>query len=278
VPEVRSPTLRRRELGVLLRSRRLQLGLTVEQVAEHLECSPSKISRMETGHRGVTPRDVRDLCDLYEITDQAGRDKLVALARESRQSAWWQSYDLPYSMYVGLEAEATAIGDFQSSVVPGLLQTPDYARAGHLGAFPVLSPEEIDRRIEAKLTRQQLLIRSGGPALSAVLDEAVLHRLTGGTTVMYAQLSKLLEVTKLSNITIQVIPFTVGAHPGVESNFSILELPPPSPGVVFVEGLVGSIYLEKPDDLDRYQKIFARLKEIALSPQDSIGLIARLRG
>lgn len=275
---MRSPTLRRRELGVLLRSRRLQLGLTVEQVAEHLECSPSKISRMETGHRGVTPRDVRDLCDLYEITDQAGRDKLVELARESRQSAWWQSYDLPYSMYVGLEAEATAIGDFQSSVVPGLLQTPDYARAGHLGAFPVLSPEEIDRRIEAKLTRQKLLIRPGGPALSAVLDEAVLHRLTGGAAVMRAQLSKLLEVTKLSNITIQVIPFTVGAHPGVESNFSILELPPPSPGVVFVEGLVGSIYLEKPDDLDRYHKIFARLKEIALSPQDSIGLIARLRG
>lgn len=278
MPEVRSPTLRRRELGVLLRSRRLQLGLTVEQVAEHLECSTSKVSRMETGHRGVTSRDVRDLCDLYQVTDQAERDRLMELARESRQSAWWQSYDLPYSMYVGLEAEATAIGDFQSSVVPGLLQTPDYARAGHLGAFPVLSPEEIDRRIEAKLTRQRLLTRPGGPTISAVLDEAVLHRLTGGAAVMRAQLGKLLEVTKLPNITIQVIPFTVGAHPGVESNFSILELPPPSPGVVFVEGLVGSIYLEKPDDLDRYHKIFARLKEIALSPQDSFDLIARLRG
>lgn len=278
MPEVRSPTLRRRELGVLLRSRRLQLGLTVEQVAEHLECSTSKVSRMETGHRGVTSRDVRDLCDLYQVTDQAERDRLMELARESRQPAWWQSYDLPYSMYVGLEAEATAIGDFQSSVVPGLLQTPDYARAGHLGAFPVLSPEEIDRRIEAKLTRQRLLTRPGGPTISAVLDEAVLHRLTGGAAVMRAQLGKLLEVTKLPNITIQVIPFTVGAHPGVESNFSILELPPPSPGVVFVEGLVGSIYLEKPDDLDRYHKIFARLKEIALSPQDSFDLIARLRG
>lgn len=278
MPEVRSPTLRRRELGVLLRSRRLQLGLTVEQVAEHLECSTSKISRMETGHRGVTSRDVRDLCDLYQVNDKAERDRLMELARESRQSAWWQSYDLPYSMYVGLEAEATAIGDFQSSVVPGLLQTADYARAGHLGAFPVLSPEEIDRRIEAKLTRQRLLTRPGGPTISAVLDEAVLHRLTGGAAVMRAQLGKLLEVTKLSNITIQVIPFTVGAHPGVESNFSILELPPPSPGVVFVEGLVGSIYLEKPDDLDRYHKIFARLKEIALSPQDSFDLIARLRG
>lgn len=278
MPEVRSPTLRRRELGVLLRGRRLRRGLTVEQVAEHLECSPSKISRMETGHRGVTARDVRDLCDLYGITDEAERDRLLGLARESRQPAWWQSYDLPYSMYVGLEAEATAIGDFQSSVVPGLLQTAEYARAGHLGAFPLLSPEDIERRIEAKLTRQQLLAKPGGPAFSAVLDEAVLHRLTGGAKVMRGQLDKLLQVSGLPNITIQVIPFSFGAHPGVESNFSILELPPPSPGVVFVEGLVGSIYLEKPDDLDRYQKIFARLKEIALSPQDSIDMIARSRG
>lgn len=276
MPEVRSPTVRRRELGALLRALRQELGLTVEQVAEHLECSPSKISRMETGQRGVTARDVRDLCDLYQVTSQPERERLMRLAREGRETAWWQSYDLPYSTYVGLEAEGTAISDFQSSVVPGLLQTADYARAGHLGALPLLSPEEIERRIEAKLTRQQVLTRPDPSALAAVLDEAVLHRMVGGPDVMRAQLEKLTDAASLPNITIQVIPFALGAHPGVESNFNILELPSPAPGVVFVEGLAGSIYLEKPEDLDRYRQIFQRLQQIALNPQETIDLIRQL--
>src|SRR6266480_715014 len=134
VPEVRSPTVRRRELGALLRALRLESGLTVEQAANRLLFSMSKLSRMETGHGVTTTRDVRDLCDLYGVTDEAERDHMMQLAAEGKQQAWWQSYDLPYSTYVGLEAEATVISDFQSSVVPGLLQTADYARAGHEGA------------------------------------------------------------------------------------------------------------------------------------------------
>lgn len=277
MPEVRSPTVRRRELGALLRKLRTEKGLTVEQAAEQLMFSMSKLSRMETGHGVATPRDIRDVCSLYEVTDEAERERMLKLAAEGKQAGWWQSYDLPYSTYVGLEAEATAISDFQSSVVPGLLQTADYARAGHEGAMPRLSSEEIERRIEAKLTRQALLGQDDPPAFSAVLDEAVLHRLVGGPAVMSAQLVRLIEVANRPKVTIQVIPFTLGAHPGVESNFNILEMPSPTPGVVFVEGLVGSIYLERSEELARYRQIFERLQAIALSPKDTIALIAEIR-
>jgi hypothetical protein len=232
---------------------------------------------METGHGLATPRDIRDLCDLYDVTDEAERDRMMRLAREAKQAGWWQGYDLPYSTYVGLEAEAIKISDFQSSVVPGLLQTADYARAGHEGTMPRLSNEEIERRIEAKLTRQSLLTQPDPPSFMAVLDEAVLHRAVGGPRVMDAQLERLIEAACLPNVTLQVIPFGVGAHPGLESNFNILELPAPALGVVFVEGLVGSIYLERPDDLKRYREVFERLQNIALSPKDTIDAIAHIR-
>jgi transcriptional regulator with XRE-family HTH domain len=277
VPEVRSPTVRRRELGALLRKLRTDKGLTVEQVAEQLMFSMSKLSRMETGHGIAAPRDVRDLCDLYGVTDEAERDHMMQLAAEGKQQAWWQSYELTYATYVGLEAEAVAIGDFQSSVVPGLLQIADYARAGHETAMPRLSPRQIEMQIEAKLTRQGLLTRSVPPSFKAILDEAVLHRAVGGPRVMAVQLAHLIETAGLPNVTIQVIPFAVGSHPGLESNFNILELTPPTPSVVFVEGLVGSVYLERPEDLKRYREVFERLQIIALSPKDSIDMIAEIR-
>lgn len=248
----------------------------MEQVATRLLCSPSKISRLETGQRGATLRDVRDLCDLYGITKQADRDHLMTLAREGKQQAWWQHYDLRYSTLVGLEAEATAISGFQSSVVPGLLQTPEYARAGHEVAMPRLEPDEIERQIEAKITRQQVLLREEPPSFDVVLDEAVLHRVTGGPRVMRAQLDRLIDVGRLPNVTIRILPFAVGAHPALESNFSILELPA-TPGVVFVEGMVGSIYLERQEGLERYKRVFGRLRSISLSPEDTVDAIARMR-
>jgi len=277
VPEVRSPTVRRRELGALLRRLRLEKGLTVEQSAERLMFSMSKLSRMETGHGVATPRDVRDLCDLYSVTDEAERDRLMRLAREGKQQGWWQSYELTYATYVGLEAEAVAISDFQSSVVPGLLQTADYARAGHEAAMPRLSPAQIGMQIEAKLTRQSLLTQASPPSFEAVLDEAALHRMVGGPHVMAAQLEHLIEAASLPNVTIQVIPFAIGSHPGLESNFNILELLPPTPSVVFVEGLVGSVYLERAEDLKRYRKVFERLQSVALSPKDTVSAIAKIR-
>ena len=277
VPEVRSPTVRRRELGALLRGLRLAKGLTVEQAAERLMFSMSKLSRIETGHGAASLRDIRDLCDLYEVNDEAERERMMQLARQGKQQGWWQSYELTYATYVGLEAEAVAIRDYQSSVVPGLLQTADYARAGHEAAMPRLSPDQIEMQIEAKLTRQGLLTQRDPPSFETVLDEATLHRVAGGPEVMAAQLAHLIEASRLPNVTIQVIPFAVGSHPGLESNFNILELPPPTASVVFVEGLVGSMYLERADDLERYRKVFERLQSMALSPKDTISTIAKIR-
>jgi transcriptional regulator with XRE-family HTH domain len=276
VSEVRSPTVRRRELGALLRKLRTESGLTVEQAADRLLFSMSKLSRMETGHGVATPRDIRDLCDLYGVTDEAEREHMTKLAAEGKQQAWWQSYDLGYATYVGLETEAVAISAFQSSVVHGLLHTGDYARAGHEGAMPRLDPEQIELQIEAKLTRQHILTRTDPPRFTVVLDEAALHRLVGGRRVMAEQLAKILDVSARPNITVQVLPYEVGAHPAVESNFTILELPDPTPGVVFVEGLIGSTYLEREEDLARYQSIFRKLESIALSPQGSHDLINNL--
>ena len=230
---------------------------------------------METGHGIATPRDIRDLCDLYEVADEAERDRMMTLAREGKRRAWWQSYDLAYATYVGLEEEAVAISAFQSSVVHGLLHTADYARANHESAMPRLDADQIDLQIEAKLTRQRILTRDDPPSFAVVLDEAALYRMVGGRQVMAAQLARILDMSALPNVKVQVLPYELGAHPAMESNFTILELPDPAPGVVFVEGLIGSTYLERPDDLKRYHEIFRKLQSIALNPQDTADLVAK---
>jgi transcriptional regulator with XRE-family HTH domain len=272
-----SPTVRRRELGALLRKLREDKGLSVRQVTDHLMCSASKISRLETGERGATLRDVRDLCDLYRVGSARERNRLMTLAREAKEQGWWQSYDLPYSTYVGLEAEAVSIYGFQSSVVPGLLQTADYARTGHESVLPRLDPSVIEQGVQARLARQKMLSREQPPIFKVIMDEAVLHRAVGGPNVMSEQLKKMLAFSEMQNLTIQVIPFETGAHPAAESNFSILEMKSSTLDVVFVEGLVGSVYLEREVDLVRYNKIFNHLQEISLDPKDSATLIAKIQ-
>src|ERR1700761_1093600 len=159
LPEARnssgsSPTVRRRELGALLRALRTRQGLTVEQVAGELLCSPSKVSRMETGQRGATLRDIRDLCDLYRVTAAAERERLMELAREGKQQGWWQSFGLDFATYVGLEAAAVAISCYMSSVVPGILQTSEYARAMHEAGHQDYSDEKISEHVEVRMRRQ----------------------------------------------------------------------------------------------------------------------------
>lgn len=276
MPEVRSPALRRRELGALLRVLRNEKGLTVEQVAERLLCSPSKVSRMETG-QGATARDVRDLCDLYEVADPAERDRMMTLAREGKGPARWQRYELAYATYAELEQGALAISAFQSSVVHGLLHTAAYARAQHESSMPRLDPDQIKLQIEAKLARQRILTQANPPAFAVVLDEAALHRMVGGRQVMAEQLAKILDISALPNAKVQILPFELGAHPALESNFAILRLPDPATDVVFVEGMIGSAYLDRPEDLERYNTVFNELQSIALSPKDTSDLIAKLR-
>lgn len=277
VPEVRSPTLRRRELGARLRTLRQDQGMTVEQVAEHLLCSPSKVSRMETGQRGATLRDVRDLCALYGVTDEAQVDHLMTLVREGKQQGWWQSYDLDYATYIGLEEAAVSLRYFQSSIVPGILQTPGYARAMHQAGFQEYPPGRIDEHVDVRMRRKRLLTRDPPLQVSVVLDEAVLHRVVGGPAVMAEQLSHLVELAKLPSVTIQIIPFSAGAHPAMDSMFDILDFSESTtPSLVYVEGLMGLLYLERTQDVSRYVLVFELLRTVALAPEESIELISEV--
>jgi transcriptional regulator with XRE-family HTH domain len=278
VPEVRSPRVRRRELGGKLRALRQEQGMTVEQVAVQLLCSPSKVSRMETGQRGATLRDVRDLAGIYGVTDEIQIARLMDLAREGKQQGWWQSYDLLefFVSYVDLEAGAEAVKYYQTSIVPGLLQTAEYAQAMLDVAVPKPTSEQTVERLEVKLKRQLRLTQEPVLRVWALLDEAVLHRVVGGPAVMAKQLDKLVELASKPNVTIQVIAYDAGAHPAMGSTFNILDFAASAPSVVYVEGLVGGIYLDRPQDIDRYQQVFELLLAQALSPQESTELIAKM--
>lgn len=272
-----SPTVRRRELGALLRALRTEAGMTVEQVAEQLLVSSSKISRLETGRRGANARDIRDLCDIYGIKDPVRREHLTTLAREGRSAAWWQPFDLPYATYVGLESAALAIRDFEPGVFPGLLQTSQYARAVHDRTLEQLSSELVEQRLEVRRTRQQILARENPPLLAAIIDEAVLHRVVGGPAVMNAQLASTIAACRQqANVTVQILPFGAGAHPALDSTFILLEFAPPVAGVVYVEGLVGQIYLERPQDFQKYTQVFEQLAEMSLGPKDSVDLMTQV--
>jgi transcriptional regulator with XRE-family HTH domain len=276
VPEVRSPTVRRRELGALLRKLRTEKGLTVEQAADQLMFSMSKLSRMETGHGAPSRRDIRDLCALYEVTDEAERKRMMNLAVEGRQAGWWQSYDLnQFADYVGLEADAVSVKNYQSILVPGLLQTPDYARAVNEAVIPQPDPERLEEQTEVRLRRQDRLTQDPPLRFGAILDEAALHRVIGGPAVMEAQLRHLTELSKLPNVTLQVIPFSAGGHPAMDSTFNVLEFADAVPGVVYVEGLVGWVYMKRSRDVERYVGVFERLCHMALPPRESVELIEK---
>ena len=277
MPSETNPTLRRRELGFLLRQLRTERGLSIDDVAERAMFSATKLSRLETGRVGASPRDIRDLCIVYGITDGAERERLMALAREGKQRAWWQQLDLPYATYVGLEAEATSISDYNPDIVPGLLQVEGYARAIFESGDPPLDPPTLEGRIKARIRRQALLAREDAPLLHCVVDEGALRRAIGGHAIMRAQLARIIEAASLPNVTFQVIPFEVGAHPGLDSNFVILEIAEPMVNdVVYVEGAAGNIYLETDNELERYRRIFSRLQSIALDPEGSVAMVTRI--
>lgn len=277
VPDEVNPTLRRRELGFLLRQLRTERGLSMEDVTRQAMFSPTKLSRLETGRVGASARDIRDLCIVYGISDAAERDRLMDLAREGKKRTWWQSYDLPYTTYIELEAEAASISNYDTNVVPGLLQVAEYARAIFQVSEPPYTETAIERHIEARIRRQALLERDDAPLLRYLVDEIALRRPVGGSAVMAEQLARIIEVASMRKVTFQIIPLSVGAHPGFDSNFVILELGKQMVNdVVYVEGPVGNIYLEGGADLERYKRIFSRLQTMALSAEDSLAMAARI--
>ena len=272
-----SPTVRRRRLALELRRLREAARLTCEEVAEHLECSASKISRVETGRVSVSPRDVRDMLELYGVpADQ--RESLVQLARDSRQKGWWHAYSdtmqPQMATYIGLESAASEIRIYEVSLIPGLLQTEDYARAV-IRAGMVNSPaEDIDRRVSLLMARQPAVVRDDPPKVWAVLDEAALRRRVGGSGLMRLQLEHLLAQAALPNVAVQVIPFAGGAHPAMGRPFIILVFPERvDTDVVYLEDLTSALYLEDVAEVDRYNVFFNHLRATALSFDDSAALI-----
>jgi transcriptional regulator with XRE-family HTH domain len=268
LPPAGSPTIRRRELGALLRALRTERGWTAEQVVGQLGLgmSTSKLSRLETGHRGASARDINQLCDLYEV-DGDQRQRMLELAREGKQRAWWQPLGLPYSTYVGMEAEAASISDYGLGIIPGLLQTPEYARAIVRATLPDLEPEAVEQRVQGRMTRQQLLFRSDGPRFEAVVDESVLHRVVGSPAIMRSQLERLLELSELPSVTLRVIPYEAGALPAGNNKFIILSFVQPAvPDVVFIEGLTGDLYLDDPAEVETYRATYGTLLRLAADP------------
>lgn len=277
--ETHSPTVRRRRLGMELRRLREASSLMIEDVARHLECSMSRVSRIETGKSVARIRDVRDMLDLYEVADAGQREQLLTLAKEAQQRGWWTEYEAVLSAgldtYVGLEASAASIRSFQTHLIPGLLQTEEYSRALIRVARPGESPANIDRMISLRRRRQTMLAESGHLELWAVLDEAVLRRPIGGAAVMRAQLTRLLEADELPSVTIQVLPFARGAHPGLDGAFTIMGFPDPTDlDVVYVDSPAGNIFLEKERDVRRHTTWFDHLRATALPPDESAEFIA----
>ncbi|ROQ94301.1 helix-turn-helix protein [Streptomyces sp. 2132.2] len=276
-----NPTVSRRRLGSELRRLREISGMTTQQVAERLLISQPKISLLENGRRVVKPRDVRDLCGLYGVQDQRRVEHLMQLAGESGQQGWWNSYgDIPYGAYIGLEAEAAAIRLYEPLVVPGLLQTPAYARAVIAGTIPLITPEKAAARLQVRLRRQDRLRAPGDPLrLWIVLDESVLRRVVGSREVMREQLDHLNHLSAQPHITVQVLPHEVGAHPGVSGQFSLLEFAEAGDvSVVYLERFTSDLYLEKRSDVRFYRDMYAHLQAQALSPDGTRRLVNEVIG
>ncbi|MEV3931873.1 MULTISPECIES: helix-turn-helix transcriptional regulator [unclassified Streptomyces] len=263
-----NPTVRRRRLGQELRRLREIKGMTAEEVAERLLVSQSKISRLENGRRSISQRDVRDLCGVYEVEDHRVVDSLMQMAKDSRQQGWWHAFgDIPYSVYIGLETDAESLRVYEPQIVPGLLQTRSYAEALINGALPEAPPSDIEKRVNVRARRQDRVNAPEHPLrLWAVIDESALRRLVGGKQVMIEQLEHLVEQSQLPHVTVQVLPFDMGAHPGINGQYAILEFPDAADSsVVYIEGVTSDLYLEKANDVQRYSVMYEHLRAQALN-------------
>jgi transcriptional regulator with XRE-family HTH domain len=277
-------TVPRRQLGRSLRALRVEAGLTVRAAAKELERSEPTLWRMEAGQVAVRALDVEQMCRLYGAKEDMTK-ALMALARETKAKGWWQGYGdvVPewFDLYVGLEAAANRIGWYESELVPGLFQTPDYARvlisADHSGA----EDEEIDRWVQLRMGRQAILRRPiDPPVLQVALRESVLRCPVGGNAVMANQLGHMIEVSELPNVSLRVVPFTTGLHPGMMSGpFEVLRFPvngggqESEPPTVYADIYTGAIYLDKPHEVERYDQAFREIWETALGESASRDLI-----
>jgi transcriptional regulator with XRE-family HTH domain len=273
-----SPTVRRRQLIAELKRLRESADLTQEDVARRLDWHHTKVFRIETGRTGPHPNDVRAMLDAYGVTDRAQREALVQLAKDARQRGWWYSYRdvLPhqYEFFIGLEQEAASIRTFELAVIPGLIQTEDYARALVRGGPLELDHDEAERRVEVRMARQRVLAKQDRPQLWAIVDESAIRRIIGGPAVMRAQLESLIAASDQARTTVQIVPFTVGAHPGTVGSFIILGFAQPAEiDVVYMETIGGNLSVDKAEEVEHYATAFDHLRAVALSPGDTRAML-----
>jgi len=253
-----------------------------DAVAEQMGCSAPTITRIEAALVGARIADVTMLLEIYEVPAHA-RDVLLQLARDARKRGWWDklSDTIPeyFQSYVGLEEDASSISGYETEYIPGLFQTEEYGRAV-IGAEPIRPPEEeLAQHISIRMKRQELLTSANPPEMWMVLNEAVIRRQVGGKEAMRRQLRHLLELSQQNTINIQVLAFDTGVHPAMNGGFRVMKFPKPSdPDVVYVEYWRGSIYLEAPNDVDAYNRLFDHLRATALGPDETRRLIEQAAG
>jgi len=278
---VRSPTAVRRELGQRLRGLRTDKGMTVAEAAAQVGFSQSKLTKIELAQAVATRDEVLKMLDVYDETDTGQQAVLMAMVRAGARKEWWESrHALPpkFGSYLGLESIASALQAYETTLVLGLLQTSDYARALLRAERPELLPHEIDRLVDLRMRRQEILTRGDPPPLTlwAVMDEAVLRRQIGGRETMHAQLLRLIERSELPNVTLLVMPDDLGAHAGLDGPFAMFQFEASARPVVYVEGQAGNLYLEKDDDLRRCQQTMNHLLAAAPGPERSLALIQQV--
>ncbi|GAA0852292.1 helix-turn-helix transcriptional regulator [Streptosporangium amethystogenes subsp. fukuiense] len=276
-----SPTARRRRLGIELRRLREAASLNGTDVAAALGWSGTKVSRIETGRVSVHHGDVSDLLDHYKVTDDTLRQELITLARESRQKGWWHRHrdtlKTGFDSYIGLEADAAMIRTYEAQVIPGLLQTEAYAQAVIEATEMKSVAPQVEKKVEVRLARQQLLTRDVPIHLHVVLDQATLVREVGGAETMSEQFGFLLQRSRLPNITIQVLPFERGAHSAMDGPFIILDFPNPAdPALVYIEQAVSGLVLEEAEEIGEYIQMFDSLTAQALAAEESAALISSM--
>nr|WP_285761220.1 helix-turn-helix transcriptional regulator [Nocardiopsis ansamitocini] len=274
-----SPTVRRRRLSALLRHLRTESGKTLEVAASALEWSRGRLAHME-GNKWSRPDlgNLKQLLDLYEVTDPAQREAVLTLARQSRERGWWAKFKDVFgeSSFVGFEAEAAVVWTYQPLVVPGLLQTRDYAQASAQAALTRPSPEAVERAVAARMARQDVLSADFPPTIWAVIDEGVLRRLPVANGVAEQQLQHLIALSERPDnaITVQVLPFSAGLHPGLSGPFVIMDFPEELDApMVFLETRTDGLFLEEDDDIAEYRHVFDHLQVTARSQSESIELM-----
>jgi transcriptional regulator with XRE-family HTH domain len=275
----RVPAVRRRRLGAELRRLRDLTGLTSGEAAARAGWHQSKVSRIETGSSSVRAEDVNLLLDIYAVRDRDVRDLLCTLAGHGHQRGWWHDFrevlPVEYRDFISLETGASRARSLETSVVPGLLQTPGYAHALTRDVMPHLSPREVAALVDVRIARQAVLHQDPPLELAAVLDEAVLRRGVGGPEVMAGQLQRLAQAAELPQVSLQVLPFAAGGHIGVTGSFVIFSFPRIADlDVVVLDHLTGSLCVDRKEDIAAYTAAFARLCDRALPCVESVALIA----